>query len=832
MTSYQLKSYDKIFSNYQFPKNKPSDKPNLHGWMGEGNKRLLHKYLNPRMRVVFEFGAWLGLSTKFILENTSRDCLVISIDHWEGGSTINQSGKYSHMINSLYNTFIVNMWEYRNRLIPLRMSGNDAMLFLAKAKIEPDLIYLDMDHEYEPVIKDLRILTKHFPDAIIVGDDIKHHAGVSQAVHEIMRSLPKRRLKVDSNSYAITKKSDDPQSRFLQYKSKDAALLPHTDTKTCLLVLLPNTSHAAKQKEAFLEQIHGVTASKDALHMEIIFIQQRKTDRSNPGKTINAGLQYALQKGFQTIIIHESPTLFPDATTFEYYRCYPKRPIVIGYNAPDFSFYGESYGILSIDRSDIIRINGYPNDFEQLPSSREVINRLIRTRTPVWIPSGGHLSGKLSHILTTDYKRLKQLKQKVNASWGESIQANGFKNLLVDDVNVVHDDSEQVFKKPVIKHTHLVFVLNDFEMYLQPTESLLKTISYREKPTTLVPRITYSDQIVTTLKDNENLLRIIVERNNMMRDNKDDRLMLRSLVDPFNLKPRHITTFTIFAKHIEQMKPESSILYVPHRSIESGIEYIRQHNSTTQKEFIILVARNIMPKTIIDDLPTAPSMHIHEAPSPRDYHPNRHFDLIFSAASTLPRSVIANTGILRLDRAISDTVHTMFHYIKILNMGGTLVMYFNLYHPVYYELIYILSQHFETIKLRKTPMGNFGLGVHVVAVGYSGMSSENMDSFDQVYQDMDTSQVHHSDMDRYGILAEPSGTSQPFVKSILTNHVPPDMLKNIHDFEHAMNIILKNKYEYELKLKRLMSMSNFGKIKDAIIRKQTKIASTTPRVVL
>ncbi len=55
---------------------------------------------------------------------------------------------------------------------------------LAKAKLTPDLCYIDADHHYEAAKKDIRNCLTLFPKAIIVGDDY-NYPSVKQAVDEI-----------------------------------------------------------------------------------------------------------------------------------------------------------------------------------------------------------------------------------------------------------------------------------------------------------------------------------------------------------------------------------------------------------------------------------------------------------------------------------------------------------------------------------------------------------------------------------------------------------------------------------------------------------------------
>lgn len=67
----------------------------------------------------------------------------------------------------LYPAIIANMWDYRDRFVPIRGFSPQALIDLAGAGVVPDLIYLDAmkTGEEMSVIRDL------WPSCIITGDD-------------------------------------------------------------------------------------------------------------------------------------------------------------------------------------------------------------------------------------------------------------------------------------------------------------------------------------------------------------------------------------------------------------------------------------------------------------------------------------------------------------------------------------------------------------------------------------------------------------------------------------------------------------------------------------
>ena len=49
----------------------------------------------------------------------------------------------------------------------------------------PELIYIDADHHYEAVLRDVRACLKAFPKALVVGDDYGNYKDVENAVLEV-----------------------------------------------------------------------------------------------------------------------------------------------------------------------------------------------------------------------------------------------------------------------------------------------------------------------------------------------------------------------------------------------------------------------------------------------------------------------------------------------------------------------------------------------------------------------------------------------------------------------------------------------------------------------
>jgi hypothetical protein len=64
-------------------------------------------------------------------------------------------------------TFLSTMWQYRDRLFPVRGESPQKLYELAELGIEPDLIFFDSNKTGE----DIEVAHSLFPHAILTGDD-------------------------------------------------------------------------------------------------------------------------------------------------------------------------------------------------------------------------------------------------------------------------------------------------------------------------------------------------------------------------------------------------------------------------------------------------------------------------------------------------------------------------------------------------------------------------------------------------------------------------------------------------------------------------------------
>lgn len=184
-----------------WPVKKPIDWVEAPCWFGTAPQ--LRRLLTSSMSVL-EIGAWVGHSTKFLAENSS---FVITIDPWfssreEYNSKVSiplrpdnpLENKVASQLPHIYNTFLINCWEQKEKILPVKKLSEDGLPFVASLGYLPDLIYIDGNHSYKNVLADIRTAKKFFPRAILCGDDYGWSGGdeelpIQRAVKECAKEF-------------------------------------------------------------------------------------------------------------------------------------------------------------------------------------------------------------------------------------------------------------------------------------------------------------------------------------------------------------------------------------------------------------------------------------------------------------------------------------------------------------------------------------------------------------------------------------------------------------------------------------------------------------------
>ena len=166
-------------AKYPWPSGKPSLAFNDQGWFPKCNQEMLSRFISKDTKLIVELGAWLGLSTRWLLDH-ALNAKVITIDHWKGDAATTKEP----VLPVLYETFVSNCWTYQDRLVPMKTTTLEGMTEIMNLGLKPDLIYVDAGHDYDSAVQDIRKATGF--GCVMVGDDFNPNAwaGVVRAVWE------------------------------------------------------------------------------------------------------------------------------------------------------------------------------------------------------------------------------------------------------------------------------------------------------------------------------------------------------------------------------------------------------------------------------------------------------------------------------------------------------------------------------------------------------------------------------------------------------------------------------------------------------------------------
>ena len=157
-----------FFERFAFPDSKPvAQRFEFRDFLTDANQRVLLEDLADA-ELVIEIGSLLGASTRVLLEACSAR-RVICVDPWE--RTYPDCLPQFSSGEQIYEAFLANLWEFRDRIAVMRMPSRRALPMIAEAGLTADAVYVDGDHAYEAVWNDLRQSSQQFPGVWFVGDD-------------------------------------------------------------------------------------------------------------------------------------------------------------------------------------------------------------------------------------------------------------------------------------------------------------------------------------------------------------------------------------------------------------------------------------------------------------------------------------------------------------------------------------------------------------------------------------------------------------------------------------------------------------------------------------
>ncbi len=138
----------------------------------------------PSSGVFVELGCHVGDSTIFLakqLKALNKKIKFYCVDTWGGcvhtGNKIENTGLFSKFIENVYKENLFDL------VIPLKMRTDEAVVFFKDKSI--DFTFIDADHHYEPVKKDIELWTPK-TKWLLAGHDFQHPP-IKQAVFELVK---------------------------------------------------------------------------------------------------------------------------------------------------------------------------------------------------------------------------------------------------------------------------------------------------------------------------------------------------------------------------------------------------------------------------------------------------------------------------------------------------------------------------------------------------------------------------------------------------------------------------------------------------------------------
>ena len=172
----------------------------IQGWFNYQNTYDFLLSSIPDNGIFVECGAWLGCSSSYLCDKAQDRVKVYIVDTWKGSPDELQTSHRLATIVDIYNIFLDNMGT--RKFTPLRMDSYEASQQFEDNSF--DVVYIDMTHTYEAVIKDIQYwLPKVKMGGYLAGHDYAEYApGVIRAVNQNFGSQVKI---MDSNSWIVRK---------------------------------------------------------------------------------------------------------------------------------------------------------------------------------------------------------------------------------------------------------------------------------------------------------------------------------------------------------------------------------------------------------------------------------------------------------------------------------------------------------------------------------------------------------------------------------------------------------------------------------------------------
>lgn len=196
----------------QWPEEKPPFEEFHHGWLLPGTEAILRKYLRPDMKAIVELGVWMGKSTRFFLEQCP-EAVVYAVDTWDRDHLMQWArARHPHLVEVAgrpLSQFLVNLWDHRDRIIPVQMDSIKGIRALQASGVKPDLVYLDTTHQHPHTYHEIQAIKAAYPEVQLTGDDWEYKdrrgkLAVQQSVRQFVSENKQWKIDSEGNGWALT----------------------------------------------------------------------------------------------------------------------------------------------------------------------------------------------------------------------------------------------------------------------------------------------------------------------------------------------------------------------------------------------------------------------------------------------------------------------------------------------------------------------------------------------------------------------------------------------------------------------------------------------------
>jgi len=133
---------------------------------------------------VVEVGAWVGESA-MIMAEAENVGHVYSIDTWLGNVEL---VGLMEKVAFPYEQFLANTQRWRGKISPIRWDAVNGLRWLRANGLDPALVFIDGNHEFEQAWADIHAAARFFPRALIVIDGCGE-AGGGERVERAAKSV-------------------------------------------------------------------------------------------------------------------------------------------------------------------------------------------------------------------------------------------------------------------------------------------------------------------------------------------------------------------------------------------------------------------------------------------------------------------------------------------------------------------------------------------------------------------------------------------------------------------------------------------------------------------